>query len=125
MESALKWLKAGYIAGAVADAIVGVLMLIPSRMGEPDFRYAMGLGSVMMFGWSALLIWAYAKPMERKGVLALTVFPVISGLVACGVWAVATGFFPLQRIVPVAVHGEALMALMSIGYLKARKAENE
>ncbi len=125
MDSAIRWLKASYIAGAVADGLVGVLMLLPDRMGEGEFRYSMGLGASLMFGWTALLLWACRRPMERKAVLLITIFPVITGLVASGIWAAATGFFTVQRIAPTMVLGISLIALMSFGYWKAGVAERE
>ena len=122
MEAAVRWLKASYVAGAVADGLIGVLMLLPSRMGETEFRYPMGLGASLMFGWAALLVWAYKKPMERKGVLVLTIFPVISGLVVTGIWAVAAGHFSVQKIVPSSILGMALIILMTFSYWKATAA---
>lgn len=119
MQSAVRWLKASYIAGAVADGMIGVLMLLPGRMGESEFRYPMGLGASLMFGWTALLLWAYMRPMERKGVLVLTIFPVISGLMATGIWAVAAGHFPVERILPSSVLGSAMILLMAFSYWKA------
>ena len=121
MEASIRWLRASYVAGAVADLVIGILILVPSRMGETEFRYAMGVGATMVFGWTALLLWAYMKPVERKGVLLLTIFPVITGLIATGIWAAASGFFPLQRIVPTSVLGLALILLMGFSYLKARR----
>ncbi len=61
--------------------------------------------------------------MERKGVLALTIFPVISGLLISGIWAVAAGHFPLQKIVPSSILGSALIVLMGFSYWKATLAE--
>lgn len=119
MESAVRWLKASYIVGAVADGLIGILMLLPGRMGETEFRYPMGLGASLMFGWTALLLWAYKRPMERKGVLVLTIFPVISGLMATGIWAVAAGHFPVQKIVPSSILGVAIIILMGFSYWKA------
>lgn len=125
MESAIRWLKASYLVGAVADGLVGVLMLLPSRMGETEFRYAMGLGAALMFGWTALLIWAWRKPMERRGVLALTIFPVISGLVASAVWAALAGQIPAERGVAAAALGAVLCLLFGFSYWKATRAERE
>jgi len=119
MESAVRWLKASYIAGAVADGLIGILMLLPGRMGETEFRYPMGLGASLMFGWTALLLWAYKNPMERKGVLVLTIFPVISGLVATGIWAAVAGHFPVRKIVPSSILGTAIIILMGFSYWKA------
>lgn len=125
MGTAVRWLRASYIAGAVADGLIGILMLLPVRMGETEFRYPMGLGASLMFGWTALLVWASRRPVERKGVLLLTIFPVISGLVVTGIWAVAAGHFALQKILPSTILGVALIVLMGFSYWKAKVAENQ
>lgn len=125
MKSEIRWLKISYIAGAVADGLAGILMLIPNRMGETEFRYPMGLGAALMFGWTALLLWGNIKPLERKGVLLLTIFPVITGLVVSGIWAAASGFFPVEKIIPSLILALALIFLMGFSYLKARSAEKK
>ena len=56
MHRKIRWLKASYLAGAVADFGTGVLALIPSRMGQTEITYPMGLAATLMFGWSLLLI---------------------------------------------------------------------
>ncbi len=58
--------------------------------------------------------------MERKGVLLLTIFPAICGLLASGVWAAAAGHFPVQKILPSSILGAAMIALMGFSYWKAR-----
>ncbi len=123
MKSAIRWLRASYIAGAAADGLIGILMLIPSRMAETEFRYPMGLGATLMFGWTALLLWGNIKPLERKGILLLTIFPVITGLLGTGIWAAASGLFPAEKIIPSSILGLALILLMGFSYLKARSAE--
>ncbi len=120
MESAVKWLKASYIAGAVADGLIGILMLLPGRMGEAEFRYPMGLAAALMFGWTVLLVWADRRPTERKAVLLITVFPVITGLLLSGIYAVATGLLPSTKIIPGLVIGVILIILMLYSYVNAR-----
>jgi hypothetical protein len=39
------------------------------------------LGGSLMTGWTFLLIWALQKPVDRRGILLLTAFPVIFGLI--------------------------------------------
>ena len=124
MNTAIKWLRASYIIGAVADGIITILILIPGRMGETEFRYPMGLAASLMFGWTLLLIWGNRKPLERKGILLLTIF-VITGLIAASIYAVAAGIFPLQKIIPSTVLGLSLIFLMGFSYLKARSAEKQ
>jgi hypothetical protein len=65
------------------------------------------------------------KPMERKGVLVLTIFPVITGLLVTGLWAVLSGVFPIQRIIPTSFLGVALICLLGFSYVKARLAEKQ
>ena len=123
MNRKVIWLRASYWAGAVADVGVGVLTLVPSRMGETEFRYPMGLAAAVMFAWALLLIWADRRPLERRGVLLPTIF-VILGLLSAGLFAVASGIFPIARIVPTSILGVALIALMGVSYLKAGKIED-
>lgn len=123
MHRKIRWLKASFLAGAVADAATGVLTLIPGRMGQTEITYPMGLAATLMFGWSLLLIWAYRKPVERKGILVITIFPVIAGLMAARLYAVAAGIFPVGRIIPSSVVGIGLIALMGYSYLGARGVE--
>ena len=125
MISSERWLRASFVAGAIADAVVGVLILIPSRMGEVEFRYPMGLAASLMFGWSLLLVWGYQKPMERKGVLVLTICPVITGLMASGAYQVASGAFDLTRVLPTMVLGAGLIGLMGFSYFNARAHSRE
>jgi len=125
MESAIRWLKISYIVGVVVDGLAGILMVIPSRMGETEFRYAMGLGAALMFGWTVLLLWANMRPLERKGVLLITIFPVITGLFLTGIWAAGSGFFPVEKIIPVSMLQVLLVLLFSFSYLKARSAEKQ
>jgi hypothetical protein len=58
----------------------------------------MGMGASLMLGWTALLLWADRKPLARRGVLLLTVVPVIAGLAANELWGVWTGFLPLAPV---------------------------
>lgn len=86
MKSQVIWLRVAFWAGAVAGAYVAFTMLFPQPGGHPDFssdwgfRYAMAFGAALMVGWTVLLIWADRKPLERRGILVITVFPVIVGL---------------------------------------------
>jgi hypothetical protein len=52
-----------------------------------------------MLGWTALLLWAYRRPLERRGVAALTVL-VIYGLVTAEIVAVASGDLAAWRMIP-------------------------
>lgn len=122
-ERKILWLRASYWIGAVADAIVGIRMLMPGAMGEAGFRYAMGTSASLMFGWTLLLIWADRRPVQRKGILLITIVPVIPGLMAAALYTVLDGVFPVARAVPLWIAGTAIMCLMGFGYYNARDLE--
>ena len=83
-------IKFPYWLGIAADALWAVALLVPSVFGmilnNPDFnpdlqtRLIMGIGGSLMTGWTLLLYWAVRKPIERRMVALLTVFPVVFGL---------------------------------------------
>lgn len=87
-------LRISYWMGAILDAKAALIALFPnislplyiSIGGNPEainsieavcFRM---LASIMVFGWTCLLLWADRKPFERKNVLLLTIFPVLTGI---------------------------------------------
>ena len=83
-------IKIAYWLGIGADALWAVGLLVPQVFGiltgNPDFnpdlqfRLAMAVGGTLMTGWTFLLLWAVRKPIERRGVILLTAFPVVFGL---------------------------------------------
>jgi len=133
MTEAIRWLRISYWAGAVVDAVAAAQMLWPPLfrlgMGLPGFapgveyQYAMGMGASLMVGWTALLVWADRRPMERKGVLPLTVFPVIAGLAANQARGVLSGFLPAPAVLPIWALQCGLGVLFLWSYWRARKAE--
>ncbi|MBU1077995.1 MAG: hypothetical protein KKH98_11925, partial [Spirochaetes bacterium] len=90
-------LRVCYITGAVLDGFMVFPMVIPqlglALFGVENFipgasyKYAMYLGATLMAGWTFLLLWANKKPIERKGILLLTVFPVLAGLFTSDIYA--------------------------------------
>jgi hypothetical protein len=84
------FIKGTYWIGIGVDALWAVGLFFPSvfalLVGRPDFnvdlqvRLAMGVGGSLMTGWTLLLLWAFLKPVERRGVLLLTACPVIIGI---------------------------------------------
>jgi hypothetical protein len=102
-----RWLRTAFLAGAVTDAVAVLPLVVPELarllwgFAEPSgsTRFAMGYAASLMLGWTALLVWAYQRPMERRFVAALTVI-VIYGLVLTEVVAVRSGQIALWRMVP-------------------------
>ncbi len=98
---ATRALKTACWAGAIADALVGIALFVPSMWGrvigvanfEPDLQHRldMALGGTMLLGWTCLLLWAARAPLARRGVVVITLFPVLVGLSLTTAVAVATG----------------------------------
>jgi len=80
----LLFLKLSFIIGTIADFIVGINWLlislgynIPNLISSfkgagTDYRFAMYIDTMFMFGWTVLLFWGYLKPLERRGLLVIT-----------------------------------------------------
>ncbi len=130
-SDAIRWLRISYWTGAILDALAALSMLFPplfaATNGLPDFhpgvdyRYAMGMGASLMLGWTTLLLWADRKPLERKGVLLITLLPVVLGLVINEIVAVRAGFLSVAATSPVWVAQGLITILFLFSYLKARK----
>ncbi len=120
--SLVTWLRVSYWVGAVADAAATVSLLIPSRTGEAEFRYAMGMAAALMLGWTMLLIWGDRKPVERRGVLLLTAFPVIPALLVAVIYAGVAGQLPLEQVVFRSVMMVLIETLMLFSYVKATRS---
>lgn len=121
----IKVLKIAFWIGAITDALAAVIMIFPELGAHffkhenvaitPEYRYALAMEASLMVGWTALLIWGSIKPVERKGILILTVFPVIIGIVLAQIYAVYAGYIEVARIFPLWIH----LALISIYFLFA------
>jgi hypothetical protein len=132
MPESVRWLRISYWIGAVVDAIAAVQMLCPPLFGfgmglkgfnpGADYRYAMGMGASLMLGWTALLIWADRRPVERMGVLPLTVVPVIAGIALNEAVGVGAGFLPVAAIAPIWALQAGLTILFLAAYFHARRA---
>jgi hypothetical protein len=90
MNSRIRWLRISYWTGAVIDALAVIPLVnsdvwaainrVPNFHPDMAFRYSQAFAAAFMAGWTILLIWADRNPLDRRGVLPITVFPVIVGL---------------------------------------------
>ena len=130
MKNRIYLLRISYWTGAILDGLMVIPMLFPKvaevLFGIPDFtpgveyKYAMGVGASLMAGWTILLIWADRKPIERKGVLLITVFPVLFGLVVAGIYAVVQNFIPIERMVPTWILQILLITLFTFSFFSVK-----
>ncbi len=125
MKKEVLWLRISCWVGAVADGVATFRMLFPRPAYGAEYRYALGLAASLMLGWTFLLIWADRKPLERKGVVLLTAFPVITGLLLAQIYSVAGGLVTLEAMLPEGLFLVALIGLFIFSYFNARNVEAE
>jgi len=130
-QNKIRLLRLSYWIGAIIDGFVAIQLLIPNFWASfngittytpnETLNFALFIASALMWGWTGLLIWADRKPLERKGTLLLTTFPVVFGLAANNVYAAASGLITLQSGLPSLAIQCALTALFLFSYINARK----
>lgn len=122
MGKQIKWLRIAYWAAAVADFIVAIIVLIPSRMGVNHYVYPMGLMAAVAFSWGVLLIFADRSPLERRWSLIPTILVVaLLGVVA--VHAGLTGLIPFVRAMLTVVVTVIVLLILIYSYLNARNPD--
>ena len=135
MKSKTTWIRGIFWLGALLDLIVAIAMVHPDLWASlfniqdfnPDLRYraGMGVGASLMFGWTTLLLWGSHKPIERRGILLITAFPVVTGILLTTVLSVAVGLNTLTQVITSVVFLPLLLALLGFGYLKATRIANQ
>ncbi|MBM4444097.1 MAG: hypothetical protein FJ020_02195 [Chloroflexi bacterium] len=135
MKNPTTLLRISYWLGAIVDGFMVVPMLSPRVAGmlfgiedfDPgdEYRYAMMIGASLMLGWTTLLIWADRKPLERRGVLLITVLPVIIGLALAGVFAVKVGMIGVERMIPVWALQTIIVVLFCCSYRSATRSNDK
>jgi hypothetical protein len=123
------FVKSVYWAAAAVDGFVALGMLYPRLLqaslgiatvpANPDVRYALSTAAVLMFGWTALLIWASMEPVARRGVLFLTAVPVIAGLALSTLLGVRLSYIPLNGALRVWLLQSVLFAGIASAYRAA------
>jgi hypothetical protein len=128
----LNLVRATYWLGAIVDVLAGVQLLLPSSvtiLGFPGLRlpgaagYPAVIAAVLMFGFSAILIWAHLRTVERRRVLVLTLIVIVALAVANLLYGV-TGALPWAQLVgPLGIQA-VLSVLFAVSYAVAtREAE--
>jgi len=117
-----------YWLGALADGAATIAMLLPGQMLSVPQSYlsvatrsAFAAGAALMLGWTCLLIWAAAEPVARRGILLITMLPVIPGLAASMFYGYQHGCMPLAATVPMWCAQTVVLVLMGIAYHSANR----
>lgn len=130
MDSRIIWLRISYWVGAILDGLWVIPMLFPNIGAtiygisefsfDGYFRYALAIGAALMLGWTFLLIWADRKPVERRGVLLLTIFPVKVGLDLANIYLFLYGYVTVKGMIPALTLSFLLYVLFIYSYLNSR-----
>lgn len=135
MRNRILFIKTCYYIGVAADLVATIPLIFPEiakimfglnnfNVGN-DYLYASRIGASLMFGWTLLLLWGSFKPIERKGILLLTVFPVLFGLLVSSFLVVISGFIELKFMVPLWIFYALIIPLYIFAYIYARKINTE
>ena len=128
-QTTRRLLRLCYWLGAVTDGLAIIPMVVPpvgvalfvagGREFHADYRYAMYLGAALMAGWTVLLVWADRDPLARRGILLITVFPVLTGIVAAQLYGVTGGLLSAGKTAPLFVHQSVVATLFLYTYVRA------
>ncbi|MHA1988270.1 MAG: hypothetical protein ACW98D_16665 [Promethearchaeota archaeon] len=136
----IKLIRVSYWIAAILDGIyainIGLVWLIddysgfdPIKMvrftGGLESRYAWGFACVLVTTWTILLIWADRKPIERRDVILLTAFPVVSGLFVDTIFAITNDLVTWIEILLVQLVYIFLIVLLLSSYVLTRNVEVE
>jgi predicted neutral ceramidase superfamily lipid hydrolase len=127
IETATLLVQIAFLVGAVTDGLA-IIPMLSRRVGvalfggdssrnNTEYRYAMGIAASLMAGWTLLLLWGAASPIERRDILLLTVFPVVTGIVFATVIAARRRIVLLSRVIPLWIHLGVVSLLYAIAYV--------
>ena len=119
LDRATLALRAAYWTAAVADFVVAVLVLIPSRMGVREYVYPMGLMSAVALSWGVMLLVADRRPWERRWMLAPTLL-VVALLGVAQVHAGVSELLVTRRVVVSVVATVVVFVVVAIGLWVSR-----
>lgn len=132
MNNASHLLRLSFWIGAFIDALAALLLTFPALAAwisgnavdlTPAFRSSNAQAAALMWGWTLLLLWASHRPVERRGVLVLTVFPVLLVLAAARVIEMATFQASFPRELPFLILQFSLIALFSYSLWHSHRVE--
>jgi hypothetical protein len=132
-----KILKGTFWFGAIADTIVALnWFLIATGYVLPniltghtgsgmDYRIGMYTSGMFMLGWGVILAWGAQKPVERRGLLLITVSFLVASLIIelmllNNAIVIGTGFLlgAINRSVIISIMSFAYIISSGINYLK-------
>ena len=124
-------IKITYIVGIILDGLMGIDMFSYTFFGKSiylqnqnipissdDTQPVMMLGTALMIGWTFLLLWGLLKPIERKGTLIITAFPVVFLYLIYDIIQLING---VNAILSVLIIRCFLIILLTVAYIFANQ----
>jgi hypothetical protein len=136
----IKFARTSAMIGVVLDGIyvinIALVWLFDSYSGfDPlrlmrftdglQSRYAWGVAFSTMAGVTCMLYWAARKPVERREIIMLTGFPVVTGLLLDTFYAVAVNLVPWTDVLLYQVVYITLIVLFTSSYFLTRPESME
>jgi hypothetical protein len=137
-ENRVLMLRTSFWVGAILDGIYAINMSLVWLLDEysgfdpirlmrftrgVESRYAWGFACSLVISWTLLLIWADRKPVERKEIIMLTAFPLVSGLLFDTFFAIAVNLASWADVLLIQVVYIFLIVLFTSSYLLTRTLE--
>lgn len=111
MRSKIVWIRLGCYVGAVVDAAAALMLMFPvlntwisgeaPAVDSINFRTTRATAAALMWGWTVLLVWAGKRPLERYGVVAITIFPVLTWIASTRLHNMLHGEVDVLRNIPI------------------------
>ena len=124
-------IKIAYIVGIILDGLMGIDMFLYTFFGKSIYlqnqnipipssntQPVMMLGTALMIGWTILLVWGLLKPIERKGTLIITAFPVVFLYLIYDIIQLING---VNAILTVLIIRSFLITLFIVAYIFANQ----
>ena len=132
MNKKILFLRISYWVGIIVDAWEAVKLTLLRYSALPDTLeikgpvlgglFGVGQGMALMWGWTLLLFWADRKPMERKGILLLTIVPAMV-LIFTSTLDIALRYSTLAGEARYIFGEIVLMALFTFSYIYAGRGK--
>ena len=119
MDKKIRWLRIAYWTAAIADFAIAILVLIPARMGVPNYVCPMGLMSAAAFSWGVSLLIADRQPVERRWFIIPTIL-VVALLGVVELHAGITGLIPMIWISLTLVVTVIVFSILIYSYVISR-----
>ncbi len=127
-------LRICYLIGAFLDALFAIDMYYVSINGSEStlstifsleievtdaYRYALALFGAAVTSWTILLLWANQKPVERKGILLITI-TIFIGLLVANLIGERLNVLPTEKFIRRLIAYLSLIGLYAYSYWNAR-----